>query len=171
MAIRSTGTETEKSTANYDVKEVGQLDTTSIYYDKVVKTNEVKKFLNVKVGKETSLYIFHFKAQIYYNLDKAHSDYNESTKTLTVTMPQPEVKLLLKDSNYAADCDYYKVKDSMLIADKNNKGLKIQKEAAQDVKTDILAKKDFTNTAQQSAKKVLSKMFSNDKIKVVCEFA
>ncbi|WP_246287380.1 DUF4230 domain-containing protein [Lacticaseibacillus absianus] len=171
MYLRSTDTETEKATANYDVKEVGQLDTTSIFYDKIVKAKEAKKVLNLKVGEEAVLYIFHFKAQIYYDLSQAHSEYDDSTKTLKVTMPHPEVKLLLKDSHYSADYDYYKVKDSVLIEDKNTNGLKLQKEAADDVKTDILAKDDIVNTAEQSAKKILSKMFSADKVRVICEFA
>ncbi|MFT8459175.1 MAG: DUF4230 domain-containing protein [Liquorilactobacillus ghanensis] len=163
--------EEQTSTANYSVKDIGQLDVENVFYDKTVNQAESGSFLGIKVGKETSLYIFHFKAQVYYDLDKAHSSYNAADKTLTVQMPQPEIKLLLKDSKYHMNYDYYKVHNSIFVKDSDDKGLKVEQQAADEVKKDILAKPDVIASAKSSARKTLTQMFARDNVKVKCVFS
>ena len=154
----------------YTLEKVGELDTLSIKYDKTLEQDEPGKFLGLKVGTEKSLYIFHFKAQIYYNLDDAISRYNKDQKTLTVTMPTAKIKLLLKDNKYTGDFDYYKLKNNAFVKDSNDKGLKVQQEAIKDVKADILKMKDIVPSAQKSATTTITQMFANDPIKVIVNF-
>ena len=129
------------STSNYTVKNIGELDTTSVFYDKTVETSEPGRFLGLKMGTEKSLYIFHFKAQVYYDLNKATSHYDEKSKTMTVNMPKPGVKLILKDDDSKATYQYYDLKDSVWVNDKNDKGLKLQAKLADTAKQDIMKKK------------------------------
>ncbi|MCI1893812.1 MAG: DUF4230 domain-containing protein [Lactobacillus sp.] len=129
------------STSNYTVKNIGELDTTSVFYDKTVETSESGRFLGLKMGTEKSLYIFHFKAQVYYDLNKATSHYDEKSKTMTVNMPKPGVKLILKDDDSKATYQYYDLKDSVWVNDKNDKGLKLQAKLADTAKQDIMKKK------------------------------
>lgn len=159
------------STSNYTVKQIGELDTTSVFYDKTFETSESGKLLGLKVGTEKSLYVFHFKAQLYYDLDKASSHYNKLTKTMTVRMPKPSVKLILKDDDSKATFKYYDLKDSIWVHPKNDKGLKIQAKLANTAKQDILKKKDLIKTSQESAEAILTKMFSNDPIHLKFKFA
>ena len=93
------------------------------------------------MGTEKSLYIFHFKAQVYYDLNKATSHYDEKSKTMTVNMPKPGVKLILKDDDSKATYQYYDLKDSVWVNDKNDKGLKLQAKLADTAKQDIMKKK------------------------------
>lgn len=157
-------------TSNYTVKSIGELDALSVMYDKTVKETEASKILGLKVGTEESLYVFHFKAQVYYDLNQAQSHYDKEKKALAVTMPKAQVKLLLKDDKYTESYDYYKIKNNMFIDDTNDKGLAVQKKAVKDVKSDILERADVLPTAQKSAKATLEQMFKNDPIKVVISF-
>ncbi|KRN18131.1 DUF4230 domain-containing protein [Lacticaseibacillus camelliae] len=162
---------TKVATSNFKVKQIGELDTTSVYYDKTVNKDKVGQILGGLIkDKETTVYIFHFKAQVYFDLAKSKNHYDSATKTLLITMPAPQVKLLLKDSDYASSFDYYKTNASMFVSDNNATGLKIQKEAAKDVDEDILGKPDIVTTAKKSAQQMLSRMLGTKGVKVKCSF-
>lgn len=164
-------TQTKTSTTNYTVKNIGQLDVTNVFYDKTVSQTEKGSLFGIKVGKESSLYIFHFKAQVYYDLDQATSRFDRKTNTLTVRLPAAQVKLLLKDPKYNLSYDYYQVHNSIFVKNSDDKGLKVEQRAAKDVEKDILAKKDVIASAQTNAKKILQQMFVKDHIKVKCIFS
>lgn len=158
------------SAGSYSVEKIGELDVTSVYYDKILNRDESKKLFGITLAKESSLYIFHFKGQIYYDLTQSKSKYNEEEKTLKVTLPKPQVKLLMKDSGYSIDYEYFKASNSMFIKDDNNKGLEIQKAAIANVEEEILGKEDFVELAQSSVLTILKQMYAPQEIQVECEF-
>lgn len=158
------------SAGSYSVEKIGELDVTSVYYDKILNRDESKKLFGLTVAKESSLYIFHFKAQIYYDLTQAKTNYNAETKTLKITLPKAQVKLLMKDSEYSIDYEYYKAANSLFIKDDNNKGLEIQKEAIKNVEEEILGKEDFVELAQTNILTILKQMYAPQEIEVECEF-
>lgn len=163
--------ETQTSTANFSVEDIGELDVTTVFYDKTVSQTKKGSLLGLNVGKDTSLYIFHFKAQVYYDLSKAESTYDKLNRELTVKLPKAEAKLILKDSKYDLDYDYYKAASSIFVKEDNSKGLEVQKQAAKDIKKDILGKKDIVKTAQDSAKKTLKNIYKVNNIDVNCTFS
>ena len=122
------------------------------------------------VGKERSLYVFHFKAQIFYDLAHATNTYDEENKILEITMPAPGVKLLMKDSDYSLDVEYYVAKNSVWIQDDNMKGLNIQKKVMENIEEEILGKEEFIEIAQENIGKILNAMYQTQGIEVNCVF-
>lgn len=91
--------DTRSSTPGFNLDKIGELDVASIYYDKILNEEESKKAFGLKIAKENALYVFHLKAQIYYDLTQAKIDHDEKKQTVTVHLPKPNVKLLLNDSD------------------------------------------------------------------------
>lgn len=156
--------------SNYHVQEIGELDAVSVAYDKTISSTEAGHLWFIHTGDEKWLYIFHFKAQIYYDLKQAKSKYDKKAKTLTITMPKEQVKLLLRDGKYAASYKSFQIKNSNFVAQKNDNGLELQKKAIKDVNADILNKKDFITDAQTSVKKTLKQMYRNEDVKLKFAF-
>ena len=151
-------------------KKIGELDVASIYYDKILNEEESHRVFGLTVGKERSLYVFHFKAQIFYDLAQATNTYDEENKILEITMPAPGVKLLMKDSDYSLDFEYYVAKNSVWIQDDNMKGLNIQKKVMENIEEEILGKEEFIEIAQENIGKILNAMYQTQGIEVNCVF-
>lgn len=158
------------SAGSYNVEKIGELDVASIYYDKILNEEESHRVFGVTVGKERSLYVFHFKAQIFYDLAQATNTYDEENKILEITMPAPGVKLLMKDSDYSLDFEYYVAKNSVWIQDDNMKGLNIQKKVMENIEEEILGKEEFIEIAQENIGKILNAMYQTQGIEVNCVF-
>ncbi len=158
------------SAGSYNVEKIGELDVASIYYDKILNEEESHRVFGLTVGKERSLYVFHFKAQIFYDLAQATNTYDEENKILEITMPAPGVKLLMKDSDYSLDFEYYVAKNSIWIQDDNMKGLNIQKKVMENIEEEILGKEEFIEIAQENIGKILNAMYQTQGIEVNCVF-
>ena len=158
------------SAGSYNVEKIGELDVASIYYDKILNEEESHRVFGLTVGKERSLYVFHFKAQIFYDLAQATNTYDEENKILEITMPAPGVKLLMKDSDYSLDFEYYVAKNSVWIQDDNMKGLNIQKKVMENIEEEILGKEEFIEIAQENIGKILNAMYQTQGIEVNCVF-
>ena len=158
------------SAGSYNVEKIGELDVASIYYDKILNEEESHRVFGLTVGKERSLYVFHFKAQIFYDLAHATNTYDEENKILEITMPAPGVKLLMKDSDYSLDFEYYVAKNSVWIQDDNMKGLNIQKKVMENIEEEILGKEEFIEIAQENIGKILNAMYQTQGIEVNCVF-
>ena len=158
------------SAGSYNVEKIGELDVASIYYDKILNEEESHRVFGLTVGKERSLYVFHFKAQIFYDLTHATNTYDEEIKILEITMPAPGVKLLMKDSDYSLDFEYYVAKNSVWIQDDNMKGLNIQKKVMENIEEEILGKEEFIEIAQENIGKILNAMYQTQGIEVNCVF-
>ena len=85
-------------------------------------------------------------------------------------MPAPGVKLLMKDSDYSLDFEYYVAKNSIWIQDDNMKGLNIQKKVMENIEEEILGKEEFIEIAQENIGKILNAMYQTQGIEVNCVF-
>ncbi|WP_460059005.1 DUF4230 domain-containing protein [Pseudolactococcus yaeyamensis] len=167
---------TKVKTSEFEVKEIREINALAITYDKTVDetSNQAKAFGFFKIGsKERDLYIFHFKAKMYYDMAKVNP--NTVGNTITYTLPKAKVDLLLAGDNFITDYEIYKLKDAFFVLDANDKGLEVQTKAVSETTKEIRTNEAFIKQAQDSAREFLTSLYSDikdkeNKIKVVVNF-
>lgn len=167
---------TKVNVSEFEVKKIREINALAITYDKTVDetSDQAKAFGFFKIGsKERDLYIFHFKAKMYYDMAKVKP--NKVGNTITYTLPKAKVDLLLGSDNFITDYENYKLKDAFFVLDANDKGLKVQTKAVKETTKEIKTNETFIKQAQDSAREFLTSLYSDtedkeNKIKVVVNF-